>query len=117
MSLDTAYEQLMKHGRHVERERAWLLNFYIIVLSGFIHGLLEGHFTQETFRLASLIFAIFLIKEGERSGRLTSSLENIIKPISSHLLEVRLEGEGLYNPIYLSLHGYVTLCRHPGERT
>jgi len=41
MSLDTAYEQPVEHGRHVECERAWLLNLYIIVLVVSLVGFLK----------------------------------------------------------------------------
>jgi len=42
LTADSVYEQLMEHGRHVERERAWLLNFYIAILGGLIYGLLRS---------------------------------------------------------------------------
>ena len=49
----------MEHGRHLAGERAWLLNFYMIVLGAFIDGLLRGMFSKEVLRLASIILAGF----------------------------------------------------------
>ena len=80
----TVYEQLMEHGRHVERERAWLLNFYIAVLAGFIYGLLRGRFTEETIRLASLILAIFSLVALIATIKLDAEYANILRMIESY---------------------------------
>ena len=86
LSDDAIYKQLMEHGRHVERERAWLLNFYIAVLAGFIYGLLEGRFTEETLRLASLVLAIFSLVALIATIKLDAEYANIL-----HIIERRFE--------------------------
>jgi len=78
LSDDAIYKQLMEHGRHVERERAWLLNFYIAVLAGFIYGFLEGRFAEETLRLASLILAIFSLVALIATIKLDAEYANIL---------------------------------------
>jgi len=83
LTADSIYEQLMEHGRHVERERAWLLNFYIAVLAGFIYGLLEGRFTEETLRLASLTLAVFSLVALIATIKLDAEYANILRMIES----------------------------------
>ena len=83
LSDDTIYKQLIEHGRHVERERAWLLNFYIAVLAGFIYGLLRGRFTEETLRFVSLVLAIFSLVALIATIKLDAEYTNILRMIES----------------------------------
>ena len=92
----------MEHGRHLERERAWLLNFYMIVLGAFINGLLRGKFSKEVLKLVSIILAGFSFIALATTLKLNAEYSNIINTVKCylHISHLPVIGNKIYRYLF-----------------
>jgi len=96
----------MEHGRHVERERAWLLNFYILVLAAVIYGLSESHGIE--LPIAFIILSMFSIVALIATIKLDAEYAHILRLIEDLIPDAPLPVSRTWYRPFLSVGSWTS---------